>query len=103
MPNVEGDGTHGSDKEGRTGVLGFSCQDWDRPVAWVLMDWEDTRQMRSLNSKNRRWGLTPGPELSQSQRGHDRVGDFRMSWPLVRTTLAAVNHPAPQGGNLTGH
>ena len=97
MPNVEGNGTHGSDKEGRTGVLGFSCQDWDRPVGWVLIDWEDTRQMRSLSSKNRRWGLTPGPELSQSQRGHDRVGDFQDDLASCPHHLGGSQSPGAAG------
>jgi len=48
--------------------------------------------------------LTADPELGESQRGHDRVGDFQDDLASCPNHLGRdVDHHAPHRGGVTGH
>jgi len=102
MPAREGEGTHGLKFWKNPQASAFAARIWT--TGWTeLRDRETMRLMTSLGRGNRRWRLTPGPALRESQRGHDRLRDFQYALPPRPDHLGrdVDHHPAPRRG-VTG-
>lgn len=77
----------------------FPSRIWTDGLA-DLRDWEHTRGLTPLGGRNRRQGLTPGPDLSEPQADHHQVCDFQDDLlPRPDHLGCDVNHHSAHQGN----